>query len=325
MIKFSVIIPIYNVESYIKKSIESVLNQTYSNLELILVDDGSPDKCPEICDEYKEKDSRVKVIHKKNGGLPGARNSGIKIATGEYFMHLDGDDFWDTDYLRQVAPIIEKSKKDIYMGNSRYDYIDGKATKAVLFDLKNTKGKTYDKILQLFFSGLNCMPAAACHNIYSTSFIKNNNLYLDETLTWSEDTDNFFQILFATRNIGFFDYTFYYYRKDNQGAMTKNPTAKHFLSNLSVSRKWFHKVKNMKFFSEETKKIILSRFANGQMISVKSIYCLQEPEFTQVCDYIFADKEMIRYINGLLFKSIFILTRVIGCKKTSRLLNIMKR
>ena len=107
--------------------------------------------------------------------------------------------------------------------------------------------------------------------------------------------------------------------------MTKNPTAKHFLSNLSVSRKWFHKVKNMNIFSEETKKIILSRFANGQMISVKSIYCLQEPEFTQVCDYIFADKEMIRYINGLLFKSIFILTRVIGCKKTSRLLNIMKR
>ena len=89
MLKFSVIVPIYKVEKYIRECIESVMNQTYSNWELILVDDGSPDKCPEICDEYAVKDNRVIVCHKENAGLPAARNSGIKLVTGDYFMHLD--------------------------------------------------------------------------------------------------------------------------------------------------------------------------------------------------------------------------------------------
>lgn len=88
----SVIIPVYKVEKYIYECVESVLNQTYQNLEVILVDDGSPDKCPEICDEYAEKDKRVRVIHKKNGGLSDARNCGIKNAKGEYLTLVDSDD-----------------------------------------------------------------------------------------------------------------------------------------------------------------------------------------------------------------------------------------
>ena len=325
MIKFSIIVPIYNVEKYIEKCIESVINQSYQNWELILVDDGSPDNCPVICDDYASKDKRIATIHKKNGGLPAARNSGIKVATGDYFMHLDGDDFWDIDYLNQVAPIIERDKKDIYLGNSRYDYIDGNATKSTLFDIKEAEGKSYDDILQLFFEGMNCMPAAAWHNIYATSFIKKNNLYLNEKLTWSEDTDNFYRVLFSTRNIGFFDYTFYYYRKDNNGAMTKNPNAKHFISNLSVSREWFYKVKEMQTISEKTKKIILSRFANAQMVSIKSINCLERKEFGQVAHYIFEDKEMLSYISGIIYKTIYFSTKVIGCRGTSKLLNIIKR
>ena len=80
----SVIIPVYKVEPYLRECLDSVINQTYRNLEIILVDDGSPDGCPKICDEYAERDFRVKVIHKENGGLSDARNKGIDIATGEY-------------------------------------------------------------------------------------------------------------------------------------------------------------------------------------------------------------------------------------------------
>lgn len=81
----SVIVPIYNVEKYLKRCIDSILNQTYKNLEIILVDDGSPDKCPEICDEYAKKDDRIIVIHNKNGGVSSARNAGLDIAKGKYF------------------------------------------------------------------------------------------------------------------------------------------------------------------------------------------------------------------------------------------------
>ena len=79
----TVVIPIYNVEKYLARCVDSIVNQTYKNLEIILVDDGSPDRCSQMCDDYAEKDSRIKVVHKKNGGLSDARNAGIAVATGE--------------------------------------------------------------------------------------------------------------------------------------------------------------------------------------------------------------------------------------------------
>ena len=94
MMKISIIVPIYNVENYIRQCVESVIAQTHQDLELILVDDGSPDNCGRICDTYAEGDSRIKVIHKENGGLSDARNVGVANATGEYILFLDGDDYW---------------------------------------------------------------------------------------------------------------------------------------------------------------------------------------------------------------------------------------
>lgn len=91
----SVIVPIYNVEEYLSRCIESIINQTYKNLEIILVDDGSQDNCPKICDDYASRDNRIKVIHKKNGGLSEARNVGMKVATGEYISFVDSDDWID--------------------------------------------------------------------------------------------------------------------------------------------------------------------------------------------------------------------------------------
>ena len=98
----SVIVPIYNVELYLERCIKSIINQTYRNLEIILVDDGSPDRCPQICDEWCAKDERVKVIHKDNAGLGMARNTGIEHATGEYVYFVDSDDYIDNDTIEQV-------------------------------------------------------------------------------------------------------------------------------------------------------------------------------------------------------------------------------
>ncbi len=105
----SIIIPIYNVEKYLKECLDSILGQTYKNLEIILVDDGSPDNCGNICDEYLKKDSRIKVIHKTNGGLSDARNHGINIATGEYICFVDSDDYVDKYYVEKLYNAI-KSK-----------------------------------------------------------------------------------------------------------------------------------------------------------------------------------------------------------------------
>ena len=109
----SVIVPIYNVENYLDKCIESIVNQTYKNLEIILVDDGSPDNSPKICDNWALKDSRIKVIHKKNGGLSSARNAGIENASGKYLTFIDSDDYFDLHVISVMLENLAKYNVDI--------------------------------------------------------------------------------------------------------------------------------------------------------------------------------------------------------------------
>lgn len=111
----SVIVPIYKVEPYLKKCIDSLINQTYRNIEIILVDDGSPDSCPQICDDYREKYHNVKVVHKENGGLVSARKAGILASCGDYISHVDGDDFVETTHFEIIKKSIEKNNADIVM------------------------------------------------------------------------------------------------------------------------------------------------------------------------------------------------------------------
>ncbi|MBA5247438.1 glycosyltransferase family 2 protein [Marnyiella aurantia] len=112
-IVISVIVPVYKVEKYLHNCIKSVLNQSHSNLELILVNDGSPDGSRQICDEFAAKDRRIKVIHKENGGLSSARNAGLEVATGEYISFLDSDDFWHEDYLKIMLNLCLEHHADI--------------------------------------------------------------------------------------------------------------------------------------------------------------------------------------------------------------------
>lgn len=109
----SVIVPIYMIEQYLGVCIESILNQTYKNLEIILVDDGSKDLCPEICDLYAKKDSRIKVIHKDNGGLVSARKAGIQIASGQYIGYVDGDDWIEKEFYESMYCAIKASEADM--------------------------------------------------------------------------------------------------------------------------------------------------------------------------------------------------------------------
>ncbi len=111
--KISVIIPVYNVEKYLDKCVQSVINQTYKSLEIILVDDGSTDKSGVLCDEYAKKDERIKVIHKSNGGLSSARNKGLDIASGEYIFFLDSDDFLSLTALEKMVKFFEPHKVEI--------------------------------------------------------------------------------------------------------------------------------------------------------------------------------------------------------------------
>ena len=111
--KISVIVPIYNVQQYLRRCIDSIINQTYENLEIILVDDGSLDNCGQICDDYAKKDTRIKVIHKKNGGLSDARNAGLEICTGDFIAFVDSDDWISYDMYEILLNSLYKYDADI--------------------------------------------------------------------------------------------------------------------------------------------------------------------------------------------------------------------
>ena len=117
--KFSIIIPVYKVEKYLQECVDSVLSQTFTDYEIILVDDGSPDNCPKICDEYAKTDERIKVIHQKNSGQACARNAAIKMASGEYILCLDSDDYYaDTNVLESVCD--EDATDELKHGTYKY-------------------------------------------------------------------------------------------------------------------------------------------------------------------------------------------------------------
>ena len=118
--QISVIVPVYNVEKYLSRCLESIINQSYKNLEIILIDDGSSDRCPEICDMYAEKDQRIKVLHKRNGGLSVARNTGIEIATGEYVAFVDSDDYIAENMYEVLLDRITCDGADIAICNFLY-------------------------------------------------------------------------------------------------------------------------------------------------------------------------------------------------------------
>lgn len=122
--KVSIIIPVYGVEAYLEECINSLLNQTYTNLEIIVIDDASPDRCPEICDSYTQVDQRVRVIHKLNGGAASARNIGLNILTGEYFTFVDSDDYVKPTYIEELVVNLEDHDADISVCSFEYLYKD---------------------------------------------------------------------------------------------------------------------------------------------------------------------------------------------------------
>lgn len=181
--KVSVIIPIYNTEKYLSRCMKSVLKQTLKDIEIILVDDESPDHAPEMCDKYAKADSRIKVIHKKNGGLGYARNSGMELATGEYVAFLDSDDYVDIKMYEALYCVAKEKQCDVVL--SGYYFVDRDGN---ISDCKNSMAKTVyenDGVKKVLFGTLGAAPEDWADNIlgmsvwrgiYSLNAIKKNEI-----------------------------------------------------------------------------------------------------------------------------------------------------
>ena len=212
--KLSVIMPVYNVEKYLETAIDSVLSQTYKNIEVILVDDGATDSSPEICEEYAKKDNRITVLHKENGGLSDARNYGVPYATGDYIIFFDSDDYFEDEFsLEHIADKLEKENSDVLIFFFKYWY---EKDNTIVEYNPNYKNITIDRTnLTTQLTDLvknNAFLSSACTKAVKRTLFIENDLKFIKGIT-SEDIDWSARLMQCARSYSLLNRSIYVYRQ----------------------------------------------------------------------------------------------------------------
>ncbi len=232
----SIIIPVYNVEKYLNRCVESVVNQIYKNIEIILVDDGSPDSCGKMCDEWGKKDLRIKVIHKKNGGLSDARNFGLKIATGEYVLFVDSDDWISTSMVKDMVENMEKNNVDMVICQFYLAYANGKKIckynniiENQIFDVRQTiKLLLDDKIITNHI----------WRKLYKRRLLYSNCFPIGMNY---EDIYVMPKLIFSCKKIYYTNNPYYYYFQ-NQNSITNTASYKNSLDHFKAKKHSFEQI-----------------------------------------------------------------------------------
>ena len=229
---FSIIVPIYKVEKYLDECIQSVLSQSFGDYECVLVDDGSPDNCPAMCDEYTKKYEKIKVIHKENGGLSDARNAGILQASGEYVVLLDSDDkFADDNALQNLFNVIQKYKTDVVV-NVNYVMFTGEGERKQ-FDKydKNITVATPEHIVAGFNKAL--MNMVGWFFVLNKEHLIENDLFFKKGIL-HEDEHWMPRVLFTTQQIAVNHMPVYAHRIGREGSIMANMSPKRVFDILSI-------------------------------------------------------------------------------------------
>ena len=209
----SIIIPIYNVEKYISKCIESCLKQTYKNVEIILVDDGSTDSSGKIADAYSKKNKNIIVFHKKNGGVSSARNYGIEKSHGEYICFVDSDDYLAYDFVEYMMKLAEENNSDFCFSKNCYTSVGQKQVDTDnIINVENAKATS---ILLAPYVEVGCW-----NKIYKKELLQKNNIRFSETLFYGEGLDFICRTSQLAKNIIVSEGRYYYYRKNNLDSAT---------------------------------------------------------------------------------------------------------
>lgn len=219
----SIIVPMYNVEAYLPKCVDSILNQTYRNIEVILVDDESPDRCGEMAEAYKEKDQRVKVIHQKNKWLGGARNSGLKIAQGTYILFVDSDDYIRPDMCEKLLAYIEEHDVDMVFFDMYHVDRQGNIVSTssspigpgVVYQGPPGRSVLYDLIIRTHAVN------SACQKCYRRTLLTDNNLFFDEKIRYAEDYEFCLRLFPKVESYVHLNQPLYYYVQNDESIMNK--------------------------------------------------------------------------------------------------------
>ena len=315
----SIIIPVYNVEKWLNKCIDSILSQSYENFEVILVNDGSTDKSKDICDQYSKEDKRVKVFHNKNKGLSYSRNFGVKKSNGKYVMFVDSDDFIsDINIIDKFINILEKDKSDfIYTSYCRFnDENEEEITEILPIDINNNhiKGKSGIEILSMLIEKNNYHHAAYL-KICNRKFLIENNLLFKEGI-YHEDAEWSPKLFYYAKRISIYNEPYYMRRmRENSIITTTNEVSirKKINDRLNIANDLIEFFKKME--ESHSKKIIINDFLRmywGDLLLITNLK--DKNNFNDCCNTVKNTKKVLKYGELKKYKMADLLIKIMGIK-----------
>lgn len=289
-IKISIVIPIYSVEQYLRECVSSVQKQSYRNIEIILVDDGSSDKSPEICDDLAKRDRRIKVIHKTNGGLSDARNVGIQAATGNYIMFLDGDDLWDDETaIERLVERVKITKTDV-LNFSYKKYYEDTEEKVPYFDEpKEMPINIKKKEQQLDFLTMHGLYiASACNKLVRRELLS-AKMWFNKGV-FSEDVEWCARLIVYAKSMDFVCENFYCYRQ-RKDSIT-HTISKRKCDDLCMNILECFSVIDM---AKECDKIFIKRYVAYQYGTFFKVQAQSDEEALESISLLSKNKEILNY------------------------------
>lgn len=318
----SIVIPIYNVEKYLHQCIDSVINQDLTDIEIILVNDGSIDGSPRICDQYAQKDDRVKVIHQKNGGLSNARNTGVRAATGNYLMFLDSDDWWNekVSISEMFQFVCKNSDIDLFIYNS-IDFNESDGTYLKRRCIPPTYEKKYTTVeAYRYFSKIGNLREAAFNKIIKRKTVLNNRLFFKDGIV-NEDIDWMYRILRTVKSIGFLQHELICYRLGRFGSISNSIKPKNLYDMISIIRDSKEYYENNSK-NEEIKEFELNNTLKLWFTVLGLHNQLDKKERKNITSELKALSSITKYAVSIRTKIVYKLYKIVGFHITSIILSV---
>jgi len=295
MIRFSIVIPVYNVEKYLRECIESVLSQSFVDYEIILVNDGSTDKSPEICEQYAKNNNRIKVIHKSNGGVSDSRNCGLLASIGEYIIFLDSDDYFTSECLSKIDNHINKyGRSDIIFAS--FMFYDEKSNSYYKKNNEYSVEELVEEGIDVLVNSVNkkTIQWVVFSSIFKRKLLIENKIIFENKVKAAEDLDFYLRAVLKAASFSSSNIYVCFYRVNRAGSATTNPDKNSLYCSLSIYKKWFDY-----FFKSalvlEDRDVLCKFFANAYISKISELLLIDKEERRDIVRYIYTNKEILRY------------------------------
>lgn len=316
--KYSIIIPIYNVEKYLEDCIKSVINQEYDNYELILIDDGSTDKSSIICDKFKKKYDNIIVRHKKNGGVSSARNMGKLLANGDFIIFLDGDDQLKSNCLEKINNYLLQNPDTELLICEYQEIKQGKVISKIHYNYPNDiKGYPNSLFLKEVLNQKRELPKSSCTNVYKNTIL--HNVRFNEEYTCAEDFDFVMQAIMKSQKISYLNTILIQYIR-REDSVTNNISFQDLYSELKVFSYYYY------FFKRNNNKLCMIYFANNYANSIYTLNSLNDKkEINIITKEIKKNNKILSDTYGIKYSISKVVWKITGYNVGSKILKIINK